>query len=178
MNQRRTYSLLITASLLMTVYLLITTIWDRWMEIAERWTDLDGREAILLEPDALETKKLALLEERTRLGTQIAESTREYAQNQTGLFEFLSGAASEQGFRYESLEPSAERVVGGMTELGFKASFKSDYLTVGKWLKSIESGAIPVRVKGTEIATEDVLASKVEVSVSGVAYMFSGLKGE
>jgi hypothetical protein len=176
MTQKKKYSLLITGCVLMGVYLGATTVWDRWMEIAGRWTDLDNREATLVGPDDLEARKLALLQERTALTSKIAESTREYAQNQTGLFEFLSRTASEQGFRYRSLEPSAEKVEGGVTELSFKASFAADYLTAGRWLKSVESGAIPVRVTGLEISTKNVLSTRLEVAVSGTAYLFSGLK--
>lgn len=172
MSEKKKYQLGIAACLLMFLYVSSSEVYDRWAEVSFAWADLTERENTIRSPEELSEQHLILTSTKKLLMAQATKGAGKYDQNEAGVFDYLSGHARDHKFRYSSLEPTDTKTAGEMQDLGFKVSFATDYVTLGKWLNDIESGGIAVKITKLDVVTENVLSQKLKIDVQGRAYFF------
>jgi hypothetical protein len=174
-TEKKKYQLLIVLTVALFVYAMGTEVCDRWAELIEGWAELKAKEESLVSPSDLEQRRNALGAEKAALLNKVKESRGKYQQNQAGLFEYLISSASEHGVKYRSIEPGEAKTVGSAMEQTFKATCSGDFLTLGRWIQSLEKGAIPVKVTKLEVSANDARRSTLQVVLWGRAHLFAGL---
>lgn len=172
MPEKKKYQLGIVACMLMFLYVLSGEVYDRWAQVSFAWDDLAERENTIRSPEELSEQHLILTSTKKLLMAKATLGSGKYDQTEAGVFDYLSGHARDHKFRYASLEPTDSKTAGEMQDLGFKVSFTTDYVTLGKWLNEIESGGIAVKVTKLDVLTENVLSQKLKIDVQGRAYFF------
>ena len=167
------YAMLTGLAVLSFAYILATETLDRWKETAQLYSALQGKRGELLTPDQLRAKKTSLMAEDKALTSILSKGMSTYAQNHSGVFEYLNSNAKENGILFESIIPKEAVANGQMKEFAFKVDFDATYHQLGKFINAIETGTVPVSIVQLDMAPDPGRLTKLRVSAEGKAYMFS-----
>jgi Tfp pilus assembly protein PilO len=174
MSVKKKYSLLILTVLILFLYIIATEIPDRFSKLTQNYMDYSQKKETVLNPEKLQEKKLSLLQMKQSLTSVLTKDGRKYEQNQTGVIEYLNDCAREAGIKYESLIPTENQSAGQIKEIGFKLTMLSRYNKVGKFLNTVENGALMICIKKLEINGKEGGLTPLYVIIQGVAYIFPG----
>jgi Tfp pilus assembly protein PilO len=167
MTKKRRYQLLIIATLLITVYIAGTEVFDRWRQTLRLYDDLAKKEQSLLSPAELSAKKMLLQQRQQMLTERVAARSKVFEQTQAGLVKFLNAEARANGFRFESIAPKDLREAGRLKEIGMTLDFQTTYHKVGAFVNALETGPFPLGIDRADLIAREPGSSSLQVRLEG-----------
>ncbi len=170
------YILFSIGVLLIALYILFTEIYDRIAETAGQYAGLEDKRASLLTPEEYLLRKRELQVEKNELTMLVKKSYSVAPQNQGGLFEYLNSNAKQCNVLVRSVVPSEAKTSGSAKEVLFTMNLSARYHDAGKFFNNIETGVIPILILNSEIRSEPIGNSTLDITLAGKARLLSDLQ--
>jgi Tfp pilus assembly protein PilO len=171
MKPERKYLILITVITCSFLYLLFTEMPTRLSTIWSLYDEYRAKQIMILDPQALAEKKLALMKVRKTLTSSIVRNSSRYEQNQSGVIEYLNGCARESGFSFASFVPITIESTGQIEEIGFKLKMIVPYHLFGKFVNTVEKGEMIARIKAFTIKKVQSTSPQLDISCEGSVFV-------
>jgi len=169
------YVLYSIGCLLITLYILSTEIYDRIMTTVNQYVELQEKKATLLTPEEFLLHKRELQIEKKELTMAVKKNYSTAQQNQGGLFEYLNSNAKQCNVLVRSIVPAEAKASGSAKEISFTMNLSAKYHDAGKYFNNIETGAIPVLILKSEMKSEPIGNSQLDITLVGKARLLSEL---
>ena len=177
MTELRRYQLLTLAVLLIGAYVLATEVLGRWADTYQMIIETSEKKEGILAPEEIAERRLKLLAEKWAVTGRLSLAAKLYDQNVTGVFEFLSNAAKDNGIKFRSLVPSQSDDKGEIRQIGFKIVTRAGFHQMGAFLNRIETGELNVRVETIELVSNNPFSSSLTVTLAGKALVSPSSEG-
>ena len=171
MTELRRYQLFTFAVLLIGAYVLATEVLGRWGDTYRMMMETSEKQVGVLKPEEIAEKKLKLLAEESVVTGKLSLAAKLYDQNETGVFEFLSSAAKDNGIMFRSLVPSQSDDKGDIRQIGFKVETRAGFHQMGSFLNRIETGACALKVEAIQLTSENPYSSSLTITLVGIAFV-------
>ncbi len=149
------------------VILMLTEVRDRLASAAGEYRDFKRKEKSLMTPDAVNTRRKSLLQERDRLSALSMKSLSERVGREGGLYAHLAAEATAQVIVLESFAPGVPAQRDGITILSFVLKFTTDFHRAAGYVNRIEIGSPPVAVTSVTLLSDPLGNSSLKVTLTG-----------
>jgi len=173
MTESKKYRLLSLGVVALFALLIFTEIADRCQEtvsLYDRYRDIQSK---VLTPDELSTKKNELLARKKVLARFINSDATIYAQNSTGIFEFLTESVKRNNLRSESLVPVKDEATEEIIVVGFKLKCTGVFHDVGRLVNALETGPFSMQISKTKLVSDVRSKGNIHSEIEGKAMIFS-----
>jgi Tfp pilus assembly protein PilO len=169
------YILFSIGALLVALYILFTEIYDRVSATVEQYTELEDKRTNVLTPEEFLLRKRALEIEKKELTILVRKNYSSAQQNQGGLFEHLNSSAKQCNVLVRSIVPAEAKASGSAKEISFTMNLSGRYHDAGKFFNNIETGVIPILILKSEMRSEPIGNSLLDITLIGKARLLSEL---
>lgn len=170
MEARQKYTILISGTVIVFIFLLLTEIADRGGRVVDLFNELREKKAILLPGEVVQEKKADLTERKEKLTSLLAGRRGSFEHDEGGVFEFLSARARESSIRLRSVTPGAPQELDQVSEIPFTLEIEGPYHRLAEFLNAVETGEFLISIRKMTLAREGA-PSALRGSVAGVAYL-------
>ncbi len=109
--------------------------------------------------------------------TVLRSGSGNYDQNQTGVIEYLNACARESGIKFESLVPTESESASQLRESGFKIGLNADFHHIGKFINTVENGAMNARIRKIDMQSRSKSGTPVSATIEGDVTILPGKSG-
>jgi Tfp pilus assembly protein PilO len=135
------------------LYLMVTEIFGRWSSAVQLFSEYRSKSDAVLTSEQYSQQKSLLTDEKRQFEAQIRQNIGSTVQSLSGIIEYMTHEAMNQGIRIESLTPGVAKTDGRYLVQDFTIMLVGNYHKIGHYINQIESGRVPMHVVQIEISS-------------------------
>ncbi len=162
--QRRNH-ILAACTLLVTIYLLASEVYPRFVITVNEYSGAKLREKSLMTRDEFLLRKKKLQSEKQRLDKMRKEKYVGEGREEGALFSYLNSLAKKSGIVVASFSPARSGKPAKQDERAFSIAFSAPFHKTARYINEIETGVFPVRISNLEMISDPPGNARLKISI-------------
>ena len=169
MGESTKHKILIAAIPIAFLYLLFTTVWDRYLGLYDLYSDMQKKRESVMTLGEIKKKEAELGIREAAASRLIEKSVVNFKRDENGVIDFVESSARRLGVSLETLAPSMSQSANSLKNISLKITLSGAYHRAGRFVNALEEGPFPLKV--TRFILTKRRSSLLECELDATAYV-------